>query len=584
MSFQLELGMERLQERLGIRKRWAVLVGVGEYDDERYGALPLCLHDVTAIAQALYNSHSNSGFTQESICVLADDTLHKPTCENIVSVLKTMADNTEPDDLLLFYYTGHGDFAQDEAYLVARGGVVDDLKGTALSISYVKAIMQSARARAKVIILDACHSGANLNGKGPRRMNPKYQERVFHQAKGIAILASCDQDQLSYPWEKQKRSVYTYFLLEALCGKADLDKKGFISVDDIHHYVTNGVASWVEHNGRKYVQTPTRSLESSGDIVVCFYLPQPISSPKSSVQPEEQSKPASSSFAPSLSWADIDTVKVREEEYMLYKETVREVYTNDEAAVWRYAKAQHVDTKHMVWLKQVHIFHVTPEGDNQRKILKREHRLAHDLYQYRGFPLLFLQEGCNSESSLPDTTIAYDAWTGPTLEEVFHHPDRLPDRAMIAELLQNIISLCQILQKLHQKKNSHRGLRPDNIVLLDGERHRAVLQDIGLAARMVQAGNEQAHIQAPEQRQNALALDIPGPRTDIYQLGAIIYLLITNQPLSSNKPSSYNGAVTSVLDDVIMRATEFYPKNRWPDIMTFSRELKKSCQSGYRKG
>jgi hypothetical protein len=571
-------------ERLGIRKRWAVLVGVGEYDDERYGALPLCLHDVTAIAQVLYGSGSNGGFTHESICVLADDTRHKPTRENVLSALETMADNTEPDDLFLFYYTGHGDFAQDEAYLVARDGIFDDLKDTALSISRVKAIMQSARARAKVIILDACHSGANLNSKGPRRMQPKYQERVFHQAKGMAILASCDRDQLSYPWEKQKRSVYTYFLLEALRGKADEDRKGFVSVDDVHHYVTNGVASWVENKDRKYVQTPTRSLESSGDIIVCFYLPPPESFVQLGKLQLQSHEPVSSGFAASLSWGDVNTIKVQGEEYMLYKETVREVYTNDGTAIWRYAKAQHVGTRHMVWLKQVHIFHVTAEGENLRKTLKREHRLAHELHEYHGFPVLFLQEGCDSENILPDTTIAYDAWTGSTLEEVFHHSDRLPDRMTITSLLQSIISLCAVLQKLHRKKYSHRDLTPDNIILLNGETGRAVLQDIGLAVHDTNPGEEQVNVQAPEQRQNTLALDIPGPKTDIYQLGAIIYSLITNQPVSSHRPSSYNGEVPSALDDVIMRAVDCYPKNRWSDVMTFSRELKKSLHSSYRKG
>src|SRR5947209_20004890 len=99
-------------------------------------------------------------------------------------------------------------------------------------------------------------------------MPAKYLERVFHEAKGMVTLSSCEQDQLSYPWERQKRSVYTYFLLEALQGEADKDKKGFVSVDDIHDYVTNGVASWVENKEYKYIQTPTRSLESSGDIVV----------------------------------------------------------------------------------------------------------------------------------------------------------------------------------------------------------------------------------------------------------------------------------------------------------------------------
>jgi len=140
------------------------------------------------------------------------------------------------------------------------------LSDTAVPISRIKAVMEEAPARAKVIFLDACHSGADIGGKGPRLMSAEFIRRVFEQAEGIAVLASCKQRQLSYEWRTQERSVFTHFLLEALAGKADRDKKGFVTVQDASRHVANGVRLWAsQHN---VSQTPTLHYTVAGDIIL----------------------------------------------------------------------------------------------------------------------------------------------------------------------------------------------------------------------------------------------------------------------------------------------------------------------------
>jgi uncharacterized caspase-like protein len=76
--------------------------------------------------------------------------------------------------LFLFYYSGHGDEDEGKSYLVARNGRQLMLSDTAVRVSRVKEIMEQAPARAKVIILDACHSGADISGKGPKWMSEEF--------------------------------------------------------------------------------------------------------------------------------------------------------------------------------------------------------------------------------------------------------------------------------------------------------------------------------------------------------------------------------------------------------------------------
>ncbi|MBV7338522.1 caspase family protein [Chloroflexi bacterium TSY] len=260
-------GEERTSTRhyFGTGSRWAVLVGVNHYDDQQnYGQLHVCIKDM----QALYSQLTAGGFERSRLRTLADDTKELPSRENILATLKSVADATEPNDLLLFYYSGHGDEIGNESYLVARNGQRIVLHDTAVSISRIQSIMSAAPARAKVMIIDACHSGANIGSKGSKRMSADFIRRVFENATGMAVLASCQQGQLSYEWREQERSVFTHFLLSALQGEADMDKKGFVTVQDINRYVINGVKLWASQN--KVNQTPTLQYAVSGDIILTY--------------------------------------------------------------------------------------------------------------------------------------------------------------------------------------------------------------------------------------------------------------------------------------------------------------------------
>lgn len=77
---------------------------------------------------------------------------------------------------------------------------------------------------------------------------------------------SCKQGRLSYEWWENERNVFTQFLLEALAGQADLDEKGFVTVQDANWHVMNGVKLWAS---QRYVsQTPTLQYAVAGDIIL----------------------------------------------------------------------------------------------------------------------------------------------------------------------------------------------------------------------------------------------------------------------------------------------------------------------------
>jgi serine/threonine protein kinase len=244
------------------RQSWGTLVGVNDYQDPAFSSLSVCANDARLICDSL---RAASGYRTGCLRLLADDQEPTPTKSEILASLQAAAQSAEEEDLLLFYFSGHGVAEGNKGYLLpsdARYGVLAD---TSISVQRVCEIMLQSEARAKVLILDACHSGAQI-GKAPLAMTPEFMQRVFDEAEGIVVLASCKQGQVSWEWPQENCSVFTSFLLEGTLGAADQDGKGFVTMYDLARYVTDGVKLWAVR--RRRVQTPTMQAQVVGDIIL----------------------------------------------------------------------------------------------------------------------------------------------------------------------------------------------------------------------------------------------------------------------------------------------------------------------------
>jgi predicted MPP superfamily phosphohydrolase len=245
---------------------WAVLVGVNEYVDPAISNLTVCAGDV----QSVYDAITGSGYQPDRVKLrLSPDTpTASATRSRIFAALTSIAEAVGQDDLLLFYFSGHGIARDGQAYLLPSDTSYSAVADTAINLERVKQIVRDSPARAKVMILDACHAGAQI-GKAAPQMTEDFIRHVFEEAEGLAILASCKHRQVSWEWPAQGQSVFTHYLLEGVSGAADFDRKGFVTVNDISRYVTDKVKTWAASKDR--VQTPTLQSAVAGDIVLFPY-------------------------------------------------------------------------------------------------------------------------------------------------------------------------------------------------------------------------------------------------------------------------------------------------------------------------
>ena len=194
----------------------ALLVGVSKYDFD-LDPLPGCERDVQAMEEVLKHPEMGS-FDQTQILTNTDPQELRKNIERFFS-------NCQKNDLLLFYFSGHGIINNtSKLYLATSETNKEELLSTAIPSSFIHELIENSPSRTQVLIFDCCFSGAFVTGM------------VINTKASVVILTSSGL--LEYSKAGSELSLYTSFLVQGIkTGLADLDRDNKISVDELHEYI-----------------------------------------------------------------------------------------------------------------------------------------------------------------------------------------------------------------------------------------------------------------------------------------------------------------------------------------------------------
>jgi uncharacterized caspase-like protein len=173
----------------------------------------------------------------------------------IRSVLGThLKRNAGKDDMVMIFFAGHGATEEDsmspdgdglEKYILPYDADLKNLYASALPMSEISKIFSRIYSERLIFIADACYSGASggrtigINGKRAN-ISDAFIDRIS-SGKGRVIITASGANEISAEYDELKHGVFTYYMLEALKGKGDLDKDGIITVDEVYNYVSINV-------------------------------------------------------------------------------------------------------------------------------------------------------------------------------------------------------------------------------------------------------------------------------------------------------------------------------------------------------
>jgi hypothetical protein len=233
--------------------QWAVIIGVGGYENS---AVPRLRYSV-ADADAIYQTLVSAGFKKENILLLTDKTERKPTLRNIKWALGTfLARSAHKDDLVMIYFAGHGASEVDQRgierdglskYLVPVDADPDDLYSTALPMDEMQNVLARIEAERITVFLDACYSGAaggrTFASTKTRTVNVDdiFLDRLT-RSKGRAIVTASRPSELSIELAELGHGIFTYYLVRGLQGYADNNRDGIVSLQELYEYLAQEVS------------------------------------------------------------------------------------------------------------------------------------------------------------------------------------------------------------------------------------------------------------------------------------------------------------------------------------------------------
>jgi diguanylate cyclase (GGDEF)-like protein len=172
---------------------------------------------------------------------------------------------------------------------------------------------------------------------------------------------------------------------------------------------------------------------------------------------------------------------------------------------------------------------------------------------------------------------------GQPLSEVLRATIERSEWFPTAAAAQIALEIGDALDAMHEVGVIHRDVKPANI-LLDRERDRAVLVDVGVA---VKAGDQRDAAGTPGFAAPESFLEFAdAPTTDVYGLAATVYCMLTGAPPFGSgpapqvvqrqlgdpllPPSQLRPALSEAVDAVLAKALAPVAKKRWASASTFS--------------
>ena len=262
-----------------LKNAYALLIGVGK-------DLPVTVRDATAIYNILADEKF-AGYLPENLTLLTNE---NATREGILNAFDNLIANTTEDSSVMLYYSGHGGQYSDNSFLKKKKWKPEsenkkyfhlcpydydpvDYETTWVKAEEVKEKIGKLKSRRLIFFLDCCHAAGIIkdsksildNSKSEKLTQPDGLAQHLDDGRGMSIISSCREDQLSYILEGDSNSLYTKCMIDVLKGKdrTNFDDP-FVRISEVVRYIFKKVP---EGNPD---QNPYANLQIYDDFILSY--------------------------------------------------------------------------------------------------------------------------------------------------------------------------------------------------------------------------------------------------------------------------------------------------------------------------
>ena len=213
--YELKKKYEKIKSRI-----WSISIGINEYNE-----LPNLRYS-TKNAISFYNimkdKYSDDSKNKSTTKLLTDKNATKV---KILKQLNKIAKRSSKNDVIIIYFSGHGD----------KGAIVptdsDGINKNLDLASIREVINRTTLSKNILLLIDACYSGSKSTTE---QITPN----------NYSLFSSSGNNEISFEDSTLKSGIFSYYLIKGLEGNADIDKNCSISLDEIYDYVHSNVVSY----------------------------------------------------------------------------------------------------------------------------------------------------------------------------------------------------------------------------------------------------------------------------------------------------------------------------------------------------
>jgi peptidoglycan/xylan/chitin deacetylase (PgdA/CDA1 family)/tetratricopeptide (TPR) repeat protein len=224
------------------RESWAAIIGIDDY--QNWPKLRYAANDARGVRDLLIQTY---GFKPENIFLLLNADATRQSILSLLGDKLGNGDMVKREDRVLVFFAGHGatrklPSGRDLGYIIPVDAGLGSYEGQAISMTNFQDISEAIPAKHVLFIMDSCYSGLALTRGGPAAFSQNYlQEISKREARQMFTAGGADQEVADTG--PNGHSVFTWTLLQALDGRADLNGDGVITATELAAYAAPAVSA-----------------------------------------------------------------------------------------------------------------------------------------------------------------------------------------------------------------------------------------------------------------------------------------------------------------------------------------------------
>ncbi|MCW7458127.1 caspase family protein [Leptospira bandrabouensis] len=246
-------------------KRIGFIVGVSEYKNLTLGDLKTAKNDALGMTKILF---SYGSYNRIQTLVQEGSANSTPTKYNILTNFEALLEETNPDDLLVFYFSGHGvvDY-NDRVYLLPEDANPLTPFESGIAVEQLLEMTRKFNLKRVVFFIDACRNPDDGKGEEGRKF---LVNTSFRDSEIVSVFYSTKVGYSSFEDPKSGYGIFTKYLIYGLEGRADSNFNGEVSYSELSNYVITSLKEWSKTNQKLQKPYTKEYAEKSEDTILTY--------------------------------------------------------------------------------------------------------------------------------------------------------------------------------------------------------------------------------------------------------------------------------------------------------------------------